>query len=200
MGFNDGIYSMKYDGEPPLYQYCECCNFLRVFAVTHLLEHIISDLVEMIDYMGRQSRINFYASSLLIAYDSTKLNSISHCTRHRGTSHISPIPVNSDVIQSKAEHTCLKEKYIKIDMNEYRIRNEHSDANLNETILGGYAARLSKSTHAPMCKSVHIPYSLKMIDFGHTYIDMEHSRSIDSNYLFGLTNLLEYFKRMTREI
>ena len=200
MGFNEHNNSTcgkNYNVKTLPYKCCEYCNFSRMSAITRLLEHLIDDLIQIINYMKMESRITFYASSLLIAYDSTKLNSVSYCTRHSEKDYLFPI---SNRELPDIYHTCM-EKHKENDIVDGDMND--IDHEIKEHVFSGYAKQLpqlSQITDKHICKRIHVPYSLKMIDFGHTYIDLNSTRNTDTNYIFGLESLLEYFKRISREI
>lgn len=239
---------MKNDGEDlsSSYRACECCYLLRRLAINHLVEHITRDLQDLKKYMEIQTSVNFYASSILLAYDTTKLNSISFCPRHKAKSYITSLIPNREkptIEENKVDHCCLKQHTKKTDITENMQDN------------GDKMKEKRLSSHN-LCKNIHVPYSLKMIDFGHTYIDLDQAkidtnhertvdinriktidlnemnhfergndrtidckqmkvidplnlrknvsnhleRAIDTNYLFGLQSLVEYFKNILKEI
>ena len=153
---------------------CVACIKLRRQATRQLLNRFIEELENLDAVLQRQNRISLYASSILIAYDTKKLGSLCLCKSHVAPFHVA----NPGKLKVKNSHQCLVSRPVDSVKKKSNMMVT-SEVEINQTMS--------------------IPYNVRMIDFGHTFIDLFPGRK-DENYLFGLGNLTNYFRKVLNEI
>ena len=130
-----------------------------------------------------QKRIKFYCTSLLIAYDGSK-TFYGNIENKHGIYQNSVKKILLDPLTNKKG---LQQSNLFSDADDIQQSVQKDMNNLNEK-LGNYAD-LNFTVEDDMVTS--------MIDFTHTFIDMEGmTNSVDENYIYGLQTLIDIFQNM----
>ena len=172
-----------------------------------------------------------FSSSLLLAFDSQKLNELSRCALHKTIGggdgekvfcKTDKVPHQCSVVVGGQEREYLGEgekpglcndnietnddrnsydnnnnnNSENCDKNNNINRNENNNNNNNENFNNNNSNN-NENFYSSCTVDNHVPYNVKMIDFGHAFIDLEGTEGEpDNNYLFGMYNLLAYFQQL----
>lgn len=151
----------------------------RVFLMAKLLQK----LKRLMKWFKTQKRIKFYCTSLLIAYDGSK-TFYGNIENKHGIYQNSVKKILLDPLTNKKG---LQQSNLFSDADDIQQSVQKDMNNLNEK-LGNYAD-LNFTVEDDMVTS--------MIDFTHTFIDMEGmTNSVDENYIYGLQTLIDIFQNM----
>ena len=148
---------------------------------------MIQRLKSLLKWFEKQTRIKFYRTSLLIAYDgNVKLKSITD---------------NSETT-TKVDRSCFEElKKIpknvdmhKLDGKEYpNGRFQISEIN---DIFGNHVLKERDGRENDINLIASNKIGISMIDFAHTFLDLDClSSSLDDNYMFGLKSVIEHLEQ-----
>ncbi|XP_065652068.1 inositol polyphosphate multikinase isoform X3 [Hydra vulgaris] len=154
---------------------CADCCHQHQLATHALLQKVINFLKILLKYMENEKRINLFSSSIFIAYDSMKFYELSHCSLHQHGGCFNNCLNNTAI--SMLSH-CCHEKINKLSVKSNLFTN------------------VPKKFVASLYNKVDYCSSIRMIDFGHSFIDMEPN-ALDENYIFGLKGLLSFLERLT---
>ena len=149
--------------------YVDISNFLDLKNAPErscIVSEIISKLNKILHWFTRQKRVKFYSSSILIAFDGEKTHYID------------------DIVSSEKSSTCEGSDFSHRgnDVTQKTIDVKHKQ---NDAKHQGKGITTSKGDVV-----------VRMIDFPHTYIDLNGEKSLDTNYIYGLRNLIQIFEHL----
>ncbi|XP_057309821.1 inositol polyphosphate multikinase-like [Hydractinia symbiolongicarpus] len=174
-----------------------CGKWLRRYAVWSIVTHMIEDLEKLIQVLKKQKRISFYASSILLAFDSEKLDSLGHCNLHEAKT-VHYYPSLDPALSVSCVHVCSSSlQNVFTSKNESKIMEELSSKGEDMNLTRRRVKKLEECVE--IYRHVQVPYIARMIDFGHTYIDLDPGHS-DTNYLYGLASLINFLKIVKSDI
>ena len=153
---------------------CSDCWHQHQLAAHTLLQKIISFLRILLEYMKNEKRVNLFSSSILVAYDSMKFYELSHCPLHQ----------HGGCFNVHLNHTTIP----------LLLHCCHENTN-KETVRNNLITSIPKTPVTSLTNKMDYCSSIRMIDFGHSFIDMEPT-ALDDNYLFGLKGLISFLERL----
>ena len=150
-------------------------NCVQLAAVHHLACHFVEELDKLKQVMEGQKVLKIFSSSLLISYDSSLLIALKS--------------VPSEILKSNSTTMGIGKYQRPGDLQKQKI-SDFIENNVPRTV----------HLKGDLCDSpLHIPYTFRMIDFCHSYFDLNKD-SIDSNYLHGVNCLRDIFLEIAEGI
>lgn len=157
-----------------------------------VLEVVVDKLRDLEKWFLAQRRYVFYASSILIVYEGNVKRKPDYRTLHTVNSdHTEGRPdcETSQMVNSAHTDSLTSEKNLENSLKCTPVNLENGDADkgshqsIDRVYIGNGDTKLSDGCIRPLVE-------IRMIDFTHVF----PSDEMDSNYLFGLQNLIKHFQ------